>query len=438
MTTITTITATEENTEIGPVQKRSLLSSFIGWMFDGYETSVLIIVGASAIASLSGLTNPAEIRVALGTAIAATLLGWALGGMVGSIAADYVGRKRMLMIAIGGYCLFTAFTAVSTSILMLIVLRFLTGMFLGTEWSTGTALVAETWPRRARAKALGVMQSGFGFGFFLAAGLWLIIQPLAGADAWRWMFVIGVLPALALIYIRRALPESELWVKAMKEIEERKVEQRKFTLFEVFRDPVSRNRVIGSLILSSVTVAVFYSVSALIAPYVAGLAAKQGLSGPQWASYSVMIYNVGAIVTYIAAGFIADAIGRKPYMALSFVSAILSGVFVYLMSDNLAVTMIGIFLLGAFTLGVFSWLPIYLPELYPTHVRATAMGFVFNLARFVAFPMPVVTAFLFSQVGGFKSVILCLVLIYVISLIVLFFMPETKDKPLPGVSAVKA
>ncbi|MBI3699132.1 MAG: MFS transporter [Afipia sp.] len=425
-----------ENTEIGPVQKRSLASSFIGWMFDGYETSVLILVGASAIAALSGLTNPAEIRVALGTAISATLLGWAIGGVIGSIAADYFGRKKMLMIAIGGYCLFTAFTAASQSVTMLIALRLLTGIFLGSEWSTGTALVAETWPRRARAKALGIMQSGFGFGFFLAAGLWLYIQPLAGPDAWRWMFLIGVLPALVLIYIRRGLPESELWLEAIKEIEKKKAGQRQSTVVEIFRDPVSRGRIFGTLILSSVTVAVFYSVNALIGPHVGGLAAKQGLVAAQWATISVMIYNVGAICGYISAGFIADALGRKPYMAITFLGTIASGLFVYLMSDDLTVTLIGIFILGTFTLGVFSWMPIYLPELFATHVRSTASGVVFNLARLVAFPMPILTAFLFSQLGGFKPVILCLTLIYVISLITLMFLPETKDKPLPSGSSV--
>lgn len=425
---------TNENTEIGSVQKRALASSFIGWMFDGYETSVLILVGASAIVQLSGLTNPAEIRVAVGTAISATLLGWAMGGMLGSIAADYVGRKKMLLIAIGGYCLFTAFTAASQTVMMLIVLRLLTGIFLGSEWSTGTALVAETWPRHARAKALGVMQSGFGFGFFLAAGLWLFIQPLAGPDAWRWMFVIGVLPAIALVYIRRTLPESELWLKAMEEIRQKKSGVREFTLVEVFRDPISRARVFGTLVLASVTVAVFYSVSALIGPHVGGVAAKQGLVAAQWATISVMIYNAGAICGYVSAGFIADAIGRKPYMAITFVATILSGVFVYLMSDSLPVTLIGIFLLGAFTLGVFSWMPIYLPELFATHVRSTASGFVFNLARLVAFPMPVVTAFLFSQFGGFKPVILCLCLFYVVSILTLLLLPETRNKPLPSAS----
>lgn len=427
--------ATSEMDKIGPVQYRALASSFIGWMFDGYETSVLIIVGASAVAALTSLTDPNEVRVLVGTAISATLLGWAIGGMIGSIAADYVGRKKMLMIAIAGYCLFTAFTAFSQTVLMLIVFRLVTGVFLGSEWSTGTALVAEVWPKHARAKALGVMQSGFGFGFFLAAGLWLVIQPLAGTDAWRWMFIIGVLPSVALIYIRRKLPESELWLQAIKEIEAKKSAEdraRKFTLVEVFQQPAARNRVIGTLVLASVTVAVFYSVSALIGPYVAGLAVKQGFVGPKWASYSVMTYNLGAIIGYIAGGFLAEAFGRKRYMAGMFIAAIVSGVLVYFMPDGLAAAFVCIFVLGCFTLGVFSWMPIYLPELFSTRVRSSASGFVFNLARLVAFPMPVITAFLFTQMGGFKPAILCLTLLYVVSLLTLYFLPETKDKPLPA------
>jgi MFS family permease len=168
--------------EIGIVQKRALLSSFIGWMFDGFETSTLILVGSAAMLSLlpDPDPDPDQIRFAVGTALGGTLMGWALGGTVGSIMADYVGRKKMLMISIVGYCALTAFTALSQSVMMLIALRFLTGMFLGTEWSTGTALVAETWPASARAKALGFMQSGYGFGFFLAAGLWLLFNPTRG------------------------------------------------------------------------------------------------------------------------------------------------------------------------------------------------------------------------------------------------------------------
>lgn len=413
--------------KIGPAQYRALFSSFVGWMFDGYETSTLILVGASAVSALAAAVNPGEVRMMVGTALGSTLLGWAVGGMIGSIFADYIGRKKMLMIAIAGYCSLTALTAFSNSVEMLIALRFLTGMFLGSEWSTGTALVAEVWPRHARAKALGVMQSGYGFGFFLAAGLWLLIQPLS-PDAWRWMFLVGVLPAISLIYIRRRLPESELWLKATSAIPPGR---REFTLFEVFRDPTARLRMIGTLILASVTVSVFYSISALIAPFVGAIAAKQGLVAAKWASISVLVYNAGAIVAYILAGFVAEAFGRKTYMAIIFCASIFSGVLIYFMPLDIMIVLPCIFILGMSTLGVFSWMPIYLPELFATKVRSTASGFVFNLSRLISFPIPIVTAFLFSQLGGFQPTVLCLTGLYVVSLATLYFLPETKDKPLP-------
>lgn len=416
---------------IGPIQRRALLSSFIGWMFDGFETSTLILVGSAAVLSLLPEHGTDQVRVAVGTALSSTLIGWAVGGTIGSVMADYVGRKKMLMISIAGYCAFTAFTALSSSVTMLVVLRFLTGMFLGTEWSTGTALVAETWPASARAKALGIMQSGYGFGFFLAAGLWLVLQPVGGPDAWRWMFVIGILPALLLIYIRRSVPESKLWLEAVRDTAAHPKGSRRWTVVEMFDEPGSIRRTLAVLLMASITVAVFYGISALTGPYIGGLAAKQGLSAPAMASVSALVYNAGSIVGYISAGFLADAIGRKPYMYISFGGAILSGLLMYFVPPTLIASLACVFVLGTFTLGVFSWLPIYLPELFHTRVRSTASGLIFNLARLVAFPLPWLTALLFTGLGGYQPTVLMLTLLYAASIVMLSLLPETKGKLLP-------
>lgn len=415
---------------IGPLQRRVLTSSFIGWMFDGFETSTLILVGGAAIASLIPNAGPDEVRLSIGTALSATLAGWAVGGVIGSILADYVGRKKMLMISIAGYCAFTALTAASYSIGALITLRFLTGLFLGSEWSTGTALVAETWPDHARAKALGVMQSGYGFGFFLAAGLWLLIQPL-GPEAWRLMFVIGVLPAIALIYIRREVGESKLWQEAAAERRSASI-KRDFTVIELLQDREARSRAIATLVMAAVTVSVFYAISALTGPFIGAIAAKEGRHAATWASISALVYNAGAIVGYISAGFLAEALGRKRYMSCVFGGAILSGILMYLAPPALLPSLIAVFILGIFTLGVFSWMPIYLPELFATRIRATASGVVFNLGRLVAFPLPVLTAFIFSSLGGYQSTVLALTCLYFLSLAALYFLPETKNTHLPN------
>lgn len=418
-----------ENRRIGPVQRSALTSSFVGWMFDGFETSTLILVGSAAVTSLLTTATPDEVRLGVGTALGATLMGWAVGGVIGSVMADYVGRKRMLMISIAGYCAFSALTAVSHTLTTLIALRFLTGLFLGSEWSTGTALVAETWPASARAKALGIMQSGYGFGFFLAAALWLFIQPL-GPDAWRWMFLIGVLPALALIYIRRGVAESKLWEEAVAD-RHSALKKRSFTLVELFDDPNARRCASATLVMAAVTVSVFYAISALTGPFVGSIAAEKGLNAASWASISALIYNAGAIIGYIAAGFIADSIGRKPYMFIMFGGGVLSGALMYAVPHSLAPVLTAVFILGIFTLGVFSWMPIYLPELFATRIRATASGVVFNLARLISFPLPIFTAFLFTQLGGYQATVLALTLLYVLALLALRFLPETKNASLP-------
>jgi MFS family permease len=426
---------------IGSVQKQALFSSFIGWMFDGYETSTLILVGAAAMISLLPAPDPASVQWGVGLSIGSTLLGWALGGVIGSVFADYVGRKPMLIISIAGYSAFTALTALSPNLHSLIALRFLTGLFLGSEWSTGTAMIAETWPASVRAKALGIMQSGFGFGFLLASGMWLILQPLLGSEGWRWMFAFGVLPALFLMFIRRELPESQVWLDAIRRRQwtttEHKgaqpslTDKRPFTLGQIISDPLSRSRILKTLVITCITVAVFYGTSSLIPPYVGSIATKAGLDGRYWASMTAVVYNIGAIAGYISAGFIADAIGRKPYMLFLFTGGLLTGPIMFLIPPVLTSALGASAVLGFFTLGAFSWMPIYLPELFATNVRSTASGFVFNLARLIAFPAPIYAAWLFTVLGGPARSVTTLSLLFLVSLIVVCFLPETKGKALP-------
>ncbi len=425
-------TVLDASRKIGPAQRKALLSSFIGWMFDGFETSTLILVGNAAAASLLSNPNPDDIRLAVGTALGATLMGWAIGGVVGSLGADRVGRKPMLMISIAGYCAFTGLTALSPSVTALVVARFLTGLFLGSEWSTGTALVAETWPASSRARALGVMQSGYGFGFLLAAGIWLILQSLTGPEGWRWMFCSGVLPAFVLIYIRRSVPESELWIAAATERKRtRDTGGKPEGVIHLLRDPSVRGRAAGAFLMAAVTVSVFYAISALSGPYIGAIAAGQGLEASRWAGISALVYNGGAIVGYVSAGFLVDRLGRKPYMYLAFTGAVGAGALTFLAPPTLAISLACVFVLGVFTLGVFSWMPIYLPELFPTSIRATAMGCVFSCARMVAFPLPILTALLYSSLGGYQSTVLALTLLYTIAILVLRFMPETGTAALP-------
>ena len=250
------------------------------------------------------------------------------------------------------------------------------------------------------------------------------------------MFVIGVLPAFLLIYIRRNAPESQLWLDAVthhqKTAHDGDKGKQKLSFVVLFEDRQRLTSTLAVLAIAAVTVSVFYAISTLIGPYIGAIAAHQGLMAESWAGIGALVYNGGAILAYIAAGFLADAIGRKPYMSLMFVGAIVSGLLAYLAPQTLSMALASVFFLGVFTLGTFSWMPIYLPELFQTRIRSTASGLIFNLARLISFPLPILSAFLFSALGGYQLTVLSLTLLYVIAIVALTILPETKGQPLPN------
>ena len=269
---------------------RILWGSYLGWIFDGYEAVALVY---ALVPALNSILTPEQAQVKpyyIGLAIGITLLGWGFGGLLGGVAADYIGRKRMMMLSILGYAIFTGLTAFAFSFSQLAILRFITGLAIGSEWSTGIALVAETWPNRARPKGCGFLQSGFGAGAVLAAIVWLILNifnPL-GSESWRIMFALGALPAFVCLYLRRALEESERWMAAVKEQRwaattegaqsgaGHKTAQRPFTLVEIFRESESRRRVLLATALSFATTVGWWAVSSWLPVYTEALAKAAG------------------------------------------------------------------------------------------------------------------------------------------------------------------
>ena len=198
---------------IGKAGWRALAASWLGWMFDGYETYAIVLVMAQAVGQLLPSEKLPTLSVYMGGLLAATLLGWAIGGVAAGVLTDYIGRKRMLMISILWYAVFAGLTAFSPNYWFLLVFRFLTGLGLGAEWGPGTAIVAESWPTSLRGRAGGALHAALGVGFFLASSIWLFVNPL-GSSSWRYMFVIGILPAFLLLYVRRAVHDPALWLAA--------------------------------------------------------------------------------------------------------------------------------------------------------------------------------------------------------------------------------
>jgi MFS family permease len=405
----------------------TVLAANLGWLFDGYETYALIVVLGVALHQLLAPAQYPSIPIYAGITLGLTLLGWGVGGIIGGILADYIGRKRMMIIAILSYALVTGLTAIAWSWTSFLVLRFLVGIAIGSEWSTGTSLVAEMWPTGMRGKGAGLMQCGLGIGFFLASAIWLAIGP-TGPAAWRWMFLIGVLPALVTLWIRRGIQEPELWKAAA---ERRRREKARFTLSELLADRTLRVRTIAAFAMSLTTTLAWWGISTWVPPYVGSLAAKSGHNAAQWAALAGITYNIGAIAGYMGLGFFADKYGRKPVtMAFFALSLILTPV-LFLWTHNLGLVLLVAAVNGYFSLGQYTWMSTWTPELFPTRVRATGVSFIFNTPRFIAFLGPIFAGALIVRLGGFGNAATIVASIYILGLIAAPFLPETNRKPLP-------
>jgi MFS family permease len=424
-------------------QWNTLIASNLGWLFDGYETYALIIAIGVALRQLLDPSQYPQIPFYAGLVIALTLLGWAIGGLIGGVIADYIGRKRTMLLAILAYSIMTGLSAFSWDWVSFAVLRFLVGIAIGSEWVTGTSIVAELWPDRNRGKGVGLMQSGFGLGFFLASVAWLFINPI-GPHAWRVMFLLGVVPALLTLWIRRSIPESDRWERVNEQrhaaterasagakLNANEQALARFTVAELFAEPQVRTRVMLAFLVSLASSFAFWGISAWTPPYVAAAAAKAGLPAQQWASYAAMATNGAAILGYAAFGFLADLYGRKPvtiaYVALAFLSVPM----VFMWSSDLYLLLWATAFSGVFVSGQYTWMAAWLPELFPTRIRATATAFVFNAPRLIAWTGPLISGWLIANFGGFSRAAVAIACIYIVGIVAALFLPETRGKPLP-------
>ncbi len=426
-----------------PQHWKVLTGSFLGWVFDGYEAYALVVVLPMAMKMLLLPDQLASQAVYAGIAIGITLLGWGIGGLAGGVLADYLGRKRVMLWSVFLYALFSGLTALVSDFNQLALLRFVTGLAMGSEWATGVSLLAETWPNRARPKGAGFLQSGFGWGTFLAALIWFYLSsalPL-GADTWRLMFVVGAVPALFVLYIRRTLDESQKWKDAIVAKRwaatadgQRTVSaKRPFTLFQLFREPEALRRTLITFALSVTTTTGWWAISSWLPVYTIGLAKSAGIENPVvWGARIALIYTAGAIAAYVLAGFIIDRIGRRWFLFLTYLGSIVMTWVTYQWVTDVATMAWVAPINGFFTLGcAYVWMAIYPPELFATSVRATAASVIFNAARLIAWVFPIIAGTLIKSFGGISHAAMTIGSIYLLGLVLPWFLPETTGKDLP-------
>jgi MFS family permease len=427
----------------GP-QWKTLVAANLSWTLDSFEFFALFVTVGFALHQLVEPAQYAAIPRYAGYIIAATLFGWGVGGVLGGIIADYIGRKRTMMLAILAYSLTTGLSAVAWNWESLAVLRFIVGVGIGSEWGTGASIVAELWPDHARGKGAGLMQSGAGLGAILASVVWLAIGG-TGPNAWRWMYLIGVLPALTIFWILKHTPESSRWqvcneqrcdARALKrqggQLSGERAALTRFTLVDLFADRTVRWPLIGSLAMMLSLTFAFWGVSTFVPTYVGSVAAKAHLPAAAWAGYAGLVTGIFGTFGFITLGFLADAIGRKPVTMLFYLMCLILTPVVYLATWSVDVLLIWVAVFGFFTLGIWAWAPVWLPEMFPTRMRGTAIGFCFNAPRLLGAIGPLIAGTLIVALGGFGPAATIIGLFFIVGLLVAPFLPETNGRPLPG------
>jgi MFS family permease len=405
--------------ELTPYQWRVLICACLGWALDIMDGYLYAIILFPAMSDLLGTSESPVIGWYGGIVLSIFMIGWALGGLIFGPIADRYGRARTMAVTILIYAGFTGLCATAGTWQELAFYRFMTGLGIGGEWSAGAALIAETWPARSRAKAAGIMQASGGIGFFLASLLYLFIGPYG----WRWVFALGILPAIVAFYIRRTLKEPERWIRA-KPVRN--------LLPSIFVKPVRRDVLVGT---GLAVVATFGYQGAIqwVPSWVSDLLHAQGPKAviPQ-VSLVTSVLNGGGIIGCLCFPLIADRWGRKPALTTYFIGAAVAIPMTFSFVEDFSLAVLLSPLVGFFAAGVFTGFAVYLPELFPTAIRATAQGFSYNFARFFSAAAPLAAGALVAMHGSFARAITTIGLIYLLGLVVLIFARETKGKALPA------
>jgi MFS family permease len=425
------------------MQWKALIASNLGWTFDGFEVFALILTVGAA---LHQLLDPSEYRLIpayAGGVIAITVFGWGAGGLLGGILADYIGRKRSMTLTILAYSALTGLSALSWNWWSFALFRFLVGLAIGSEWATGASITAELWPDHARGRGGAFLQAGYPIGSIMASAVWVTIGTL-GPSAWRYMFLVGVLPALVAFWIRRNIPESPRWEESNKQ--RRAAHDRKrqgavlqgedaaivrFTLVDMFAEPAVRSRLILTFVMSLSATIGYWGVSSFVPSYVGSVATAAGLAAQRWVGLAGLAQNIGALLGFICFGFLADALGRKQTTFAYYLISLALTPIVYLWVQDIRVLLVAFLVYGFFVQGLFSWTAIWLPELFPTRMRATAAGFIFNTPRLISAVAPLFAGALIVGLGGYAKTATIFGLFYGLALFAVPFLPETRGTPLP-------
>ncbi|HEV2487296.1 MAG TPA: MFS transporter [Terracidiphilus sp.] len=374
-------------TEVTSEQRRTLLAASLGWMLDSMDVMIYALV-------LGAVQSEMHLSAAMGGAMmSATLVSAAVGGLGFGWFADRFGRVRALSLSILGYSVATAMCGFTHTAWQLMACRVLLGLGMGGEWASGAALVAETWPARHRGKALALVQSSWAVGYALGAAVVAVVMPHFG---WRAVFFAGVTPALVTLWVQRGLREPEAWTAQRATRTATGV-----SVGRLFRGALGRNVLICAT-MNAATLFAWWGLFTWVPRFLSMSVAEggRGLSIVQTSGWTVVM-QVGTFLGYVCFGYIADRFSRKyTYIGYLLIAALLVPLFAFVREPN-ALLVIGP-LVGFFGTGYFSGFSVITSELFPTVLRGSAMGFVYNIGRVTSAAGPYLIG-RFSEEGGLSA-----------------------------------
>jgi MFS family permease len=410
---------------IGPIQlirqasaaqRRTLLASALGWALDAFDAMLYALVLTLLMRDLSMSKATAGL---LGTL---TLLASGLGGLLFGFLADRIGRKRALMASILTYSLCSFASGLATSIAVLATARFVLGLGMGGEWNTGATLVAETWPTELRAKAISIVQSSWAIGFAAAA---LVAGPVARYFGWRAVFFVGILPALLTLWIRRGVPESTLW-RDRRSVAST-ASNSSFAL--IFRAPYLKHT-LSLLFFNFFCLFAWWGLFTWLPPYLSLPVSQGGRGfGVMGTTTLLVVLNLfGMLPGYASFGWIADCLGRrKAFLIYSLTAALL--IPLYAVARSPAMILVTGTAVAFFGTGIFSGSGIMGSEIFPTSVRAGALGITYNGARTMSSIAPLVIGRVGQMKGLGWAFYLCAAG-YLLAALITTQLPETRGKKL--------
>jgi MFS family permease len=418
--------ATPWHHEVTSYQWLVLVIASAGWAFDAFEGQLFNITRTDLLTDLLGVSSShPDVKRWGDTFLGVFLVGGTLGGIAFGSLGDRWGRRPTMVITILLYSIFSGLTYFAANLWQVAILRFLVAMGVGGEWSVAAALVAEVFPKRARANAASIFHATSVLGTWLAAlaGLWVGSQ-------WRYAYLIGVGPALLTLWVRSSVREPETWRSAASQ------EKQLGSFRELFGDPRWRARALLGMCLAAIGLGTFWGVIVAGQDLTKELLLRGGVPDAEAASRAKFAYGIiqaaGGGLGLLAFGPLAMRLGRRPAFALMHVLAF-AIVPVACFAPQSYPQMLAILpVFGFLTLSIHAGYAIYFPELFPNHLRATGTGFCFNGGRLAAASMLWFSGWLKARPGmDLRLAVTLLGVLFLFGLIPIAFLPETTDQPLP-------